>query len=129
MLRMIPVDGERVGLVATGQVEPCRVWAERDGRRVLTDDVERDEVTGHQLWTVHAMALSGDRPEVVSVRVPAPTIPTPDPLSPVYFDRLTVNVRVDRAGKVAGYWSAAGMADTPTNRAPARAGAGAEGSS
>ncbi len=67
MIRTLPVDAEMLGAVATGHIEAVMVWADKDGRRQLTDQQERDETTGDELWTVHAMVPGGDRPELIAV--------------------------------------------------------------
>lgn len=107
---LIPVDGERAALIATGHVEPVQVWVEKDGRR-QPGDQEKDEATGLDLWTVHALIVGDTRPVTIGVRVPSRECPAPAALAPVAFERLVVNARVDRNGKLATYWSAAGLAE------------------
>ena len=57
------------------------------------------------------MSSAGDRPEVLSVRVPARQQPVLTQFGPVAVDNLEVNVRVDKSGRLAGYWNAAGVRD------------------
>lgn len=109
----IPVDSDRLGAIAAGHVEPVFPWVEGpDGKRRPGTDQERDEATGLPLWTVHVMIAGGDRPELAQVRVPSKDCPAPTPLAPIGFERLVVNVRVNRAsGALGSYWSASGLAD------------------
>ena len=111
MLRTLPVNAELHGAVATGHVEAVMIWEDQGGRRVLTDRQERDETTGHPLWTVHAMVPTGDRPELLAIRIPAPQQPVVTAFGPVDLHGLEVNVRVGKDGRLAGYWSAVGVAD------------------
>jgi len=111
MLRTLPVNAELLGAVATGHVEAVAIWEDQAGRRVLTDRQERDETTGWPLWTVHAMVPTGDRPELLAIRVPAQQQPVVTAFGPIDLHGLEVNVRVDKAGKLAGYWSAVGVTD------------------
>ena len=114
MIRTFPVDTDRLALLATGHVEPVHEWVERDGRRQPADEQSRDETTGLLLWTVHALVMSGDRPELVAVRLPARDTPEVDAQAPVRFERLECRVSVNRStGALSGYWAAAGLAATP----------------
>jgi len=110
-LRTIPVAAEMLNLVAAGPCEAVAVWEEKDGRRVLTDRQEHDEETGEPLWTAYVMPTGTDRPEVLSIRVRARQMPVLTQFGPVAVDSLEVNARVDRNGKLAQYWSAAGIRD------------------
>jgi len=112
MIRTLPVNAEMLGVVATGHVEPVMIWEDQGGRRVLTDRQERDEQTGDDLWTVHAMVPGGDRPELIAVRIPARQQPVVTPFGPVDFHGLEVRINVNKTtGQLAGYWSAVGVAD------------------
>lgn len=111
MLRTLPIAADRLDAIATGQVEPVMIWADVDGRRQLTDRQEIDETTGELLWTIHALVRTGDRPELLAVRVPAPQCPVVTALGPIDLHGLEVNVRVGKDGKLAAYWSAVGVAD------------------
>lgn len=112
MLRNLPVDTDRLALIATGHVEPVREWIERDGRRQPSEDQSRDEETNLPLWQVHVMIPSGDRPELAAVRVPSREVPQVQQYGPVAFEHLVCRVSVNRqSGQLTGYWSAAGVAD------------------
>lgn len=111
MIRTVPVAAEMLGLVAAGQPEPVQVWEDVAGRRTLTDRQEHDDISGEPVWTCYLMCQAGDRPEILQVRVPAPQQPVLTLFGPVAVDSLEVNVRVDKAGKLAGYWSARGVRD------------------
>ena len=117
-LRTIPVAAELLNLVAAGPCEPLMIWAEQDGRRVLTDRQDADPETGELLWTAYVMPTGGDRPEVLSIRVRGPQLPVVAQFGAVAVDSLEVNVRVGKDGRMAQYWSAAGIRDA----APARNG-------
>lgn len=110
-LRTIPVAAEMLGLVAAGPCEPLMRWDEKDGRRVLTDHQEKDDDTGELLWTAYVMPTGTDRPEVLSVRVRATHQPVLTQFGPVAVDNLEVNARVGKDGRMAQYWSAAGIRD------------------
>ena len=113
MIRTLPVDTDRLALMSTGHVEPVHEWVERDGRRQPADEQSRDD-TGLPLWTVHALVMSGDRPELVAVRLPARDTPAVEAHAPVRFERLECRVTVNRStGALSGYWAAAGLAATP----------------
>lgn len=110
-LRTIPVAPELLGLVAAGQPDPLLKWTEKDGRRTQTDEPERDEQTGDPLWTCYLMPTTAERPEVIQVRVPAKQQPVLGQFSAVAVDNLTVNVRVDKGGKLIQYWAASDVRD------------------
>lgn len=109
-LRTLPIAAELLGLVAAGQPEALMVWAEENGRRVLTDRQETDD-SGEPLWTAFLMSTLADRPEVLQVRVPARHQPVLSLFGPVAVDSLEVNVRVGKDGKLGQYWSAAAVRD------------------
>lgn len=107
----LPIDTDRLAAVFSGQVEPVMPWIEKDGRRQPGTDQERDENTGHPLWTVHAMIASGDRPTLMAVRVPSPSCPDVQQFGPARFEHLSCTTRVNKStGQLATYWSAAGIA-------------------
>ncbi|MCD2191724.1 hypothetical protein [Actinomycetospora soli] len=106
----LPIDTDRLAAVFSGQVEPVMPWIEKDGRRQPGTEQERDEATGHPLWTVHCMIASGDRPTLMAVRVPSPEVPDVQQFGPARFERLECSTRVNRTnGQLATYWSAAGL--------------------
>jgi hypothetical protein len=108
---IIPVDSDRLGAIAAGSVEPVFPWVEGpDGKRRPGTEQERNDA-GVPLWVVHVLLVSGDRPTVIQVRVPAYECLAPVALAPVAFERLEVNARVGRDGKLGTYWSAAGLVD------------------
>ena len=105
---LLPIDVERLGVIASGHVEPVFPWIEKDGRRQPGDHQETDD-QGLPLWTVHALVMSDSRPTAIAVRVPARECPQPTALAPAAFERLECNARADRNGKLATYWAAAGI--------------------
>ena len=116
MIRTVPVAAEMLDLVAAAPPEALMIWAEEGGRRVLTDRQEVDDA-GRRLWTCYAMPrLEGQRPEIIQVRVPADVQPVLTVFGAVAFDSLEVRVNVDKAGKLAGYWSARGVRDASAAR-------------
>lgn len=111
MLRTLPVAAEMLGFVSAGQPEPLMIWEEKDGRRQLTDKQEQDDQTGEPIWTCYLLPTTADRPEVLSVRTRGRQQPVLTQFGPVAVDSLEVNVRVDKSGRLAQYWSAAGVRD------------------
>lgn len=110
MIRNLPIDAEALGLVAAGPCDPVAVWLEQDGRRQMSDRQAVDD-DGVLLWNCYAMSAAGGRPEVVQVQVPAPQQPVLTTFGPLAFEGLICRVAVDRAGKLAGYWSARSVRD------------------
>lgn len=110
MLRTLPVDPAPLGFVSAGQPDALFQWEEQGGRRVLTERPETDD-NGTPLWTVYALPTTAERPEVVQVRVPARQQPVVTMFGPIEFVGLEVNVRVDKAGKLAQYWGASEVRD------------------
>lgn len=111
MIRTLPIAAELLNLVAAGQPDAVMVWEDQGGRRTLTDRQEHDDSTGEPVWTCYLMPTGTERPEVLTVRVSARQQPVLTLFGPVAVDGLVVNVRVDKAGKVAQYWSAADIRD------------------
>lgn len=109
----LPVDTDRLAAVFSGQVEPVMPWITGpDGKRSPGTEQERDDATGHPLWTVHCMVASGDRPTLMAVRVPSPGVPEVAQFGPAKFERLECVARVNRtSGQLALYWSASGIGD------------------
>lgn len=104
-----PIDQDRAVLVSAGSVEPVAEWVDTpDGRRPSGDQVRNDQ--NIPLWTVYCLVMGGDRPELVGVRVPSPTIPEPAPMEVVHFERPTVLVKLTRNGTLGQYWAAEGVA-------------------
>lgn len=152
MIREIPVDSDRIELVASGHVVPVPVWAEMpDGSRKLMEDQQAvDEESGELLWNVDVFGESGragtERAEVVSVQVRSPYQPTVARFAPISFRELAVRFSKGRDGNLKNYWAAAGVNDptgqttgtkpapsgAPTSgpeKAPATAGASTSGTS
>lgn len=111
MLRTLPVAAEMLGLVSAGQPEPAMVWEDVNGRRTQTDRQETDPDTGELIWTVYGMPTLAERPEVLAIRTRARQQPVLTQFGPITVDSLEVNVRIDKAGKLVQYWSAAGVRD------------------
>ena len=106
---LLPIDADRLGVIASGHVEPVMPWIEKDGRRQPGEHQETDDA-GVPLWTVHALVMSDSRPTAIAVRVPARECPQPQALAPAAFERLEVNARVNKTtGQLGTYWSAAGI--------------------
>lgn len=127
MLRTLPVDPAPLNLVSAGTPEALMIWGEENGRRVITDRQETDSHTaqcdpgctrhtGRKLWTCYLMSSSAERPELISVRVPADHQPVLSQFGPVTLVGLEVNVRVGRDGKLAQYWAASEVRDAAGNR-------------
>jgi hypothetical protein len=139
MIREVPVDMERIELVASGHVVPVPVWAEMpDGsRRLMEGEQAKDEQTGELLWNVDVFGESGqegqERAEVVSVQVRSPHQPVVKRFSPIKFRDLAVRFSKGRDGNLKNYWAASGVIDpngsvtgtkppAPANGTPAPAG-------
>ncbi|MCD2191684.1 hypothetical protein [Actinomycetospora soli] len=106
---LLPIDADRLGVIASGHVEPVMPWVEKDGRRQPGTEQETDDA-GVPLWTVHALVMSDARPTAIAVRVPSRECPQPPALAPAAFERLEVNARVNKStGQLGTYWSAAGI--------------------
>lgn len=109
---LLPIDADRLGVIATGHVEPVMPWIEKDGRRQPGTEQETDDA-GMPLWTVHALVMSDSRPSAIAVRVPSRECPQPPALAPAAFERLEVNARVNKTtGQLGTYWAAAGIGQT-----------------
>lgn len=115
MIRTLPVAAELLGLVAAGQPEPVMVWEDVAGRRTQTDRQEHDD-DGLPVWTGYLMPTTAERPEVIQVRFSARHQPVLTLFAAVAVDNLEVNVRVDKSGRVAQYWSAADVRDAGQRR-------------
>lgn len=138
MIREIPVDSDRIELVASGHVVPVPVWRELpDGTRQLAEGEQAvDEQTGELLWTVDVFGESGregeERAEVVSVQVRSATRPVVGKFKPIRFKDLEVRFSKGRDGNLRNYWAASGIDDptgqttgtktAPTSSAPASSG-------
>lgn len=114
-LRTLPIDAAPLNFVSAGQPEPVMVWEDVAGRRTLTDRQEHDD-HGRPVWTCYVMATTAERPEVISLRVPADQQPVLSQFGPVTLVGLEVNVRVDKAGKLAQYWAASEVRDGAQGR-------------
>lgn len=111
------VDSNRQAMTATGIVEPVMEWEEtpEGKRRPSKDRQARNEDTGMPLWGVEVLyvqsAFGRRSTNAATVTVEAATEPKPTPLSPITFEALHVEVRVNKAGGLVEYWSAESIAD------------------
>lgn len=111
-MRYLPIDADRLRLLASGKLMARPVYAElSDGsRKRVPGDQERDE-NGVPLWTVDCYADDGvddedGRAEVVGVIVGSHDRPTLRKFEPVMFEGLEVNVYVPKTGRLTMQWRA-----------------------
>ncbi|WP_157571096.1 hypothetical protein [Nocardioides insulae] len=111
------VDSIRQPFTGTGIVEPVMEWVETpEGRRRPGDVQARSEDTGMPLWAVEVLYVQssfGRRSTVTAkVTVGHEEEPRVAPLTPIGFTGLRVEVRTNKAGGFAEYWSAEGLMET-----------------
>jgi hypothetical protein len=112
------VDSTRQPMTATGIVEPVFEWMETpDGRRRPSDTQARNEGTGMPLWAVEVLYLqtSFGRHSTVTakVMVDSKDEPKPAPLTPIGFEGLQAEVRINKAGGFTEAWTAAALIEPP----------------
>lgn len=105
------IDGIRQAMSATGITEKVMEWVETpEGKRRPGDVQARDENTGMPLWGVEVLFVQtsfGRRSTVTAkVTVGHEDEPKVAPLSPVGFNGLRVEVRINKAGGLQEFWSA-----------------------
>lgn len=105
------VDSERQKMTATGIVTPVMEWIETaDGRRRPGDLQLRHEDTGMRLWqvevTYRAEVFGREHTVTAGVTVGAEQEPSPEVYSPIVFDVLKVEARVNKAGGWVERWEA-----------------------
>lgn len=111
MIRNLPVDTSRLGLLATGHCNPVQEWVElSDGSRRPSGNQQRekreDGTLGAPLWTVDALVPGEERADLISVQVAAQDQPRVGQFQPLHLEGLTARVSVGRDGKLRMYWSA-----------------------
>jgi hypothetical protein len=119
------VDSTRQPMTATGIVEPVFEWVEKpDGGRRPSDTQARNEATGMPLWAVEVLYIQtsfGRKSTVTAkVTVDAQEEPKPAPLTPVAFNGLQVEVRVNKAGGLVENWSADTLMEPKSSAAAPR---------
>ena len=112
------VDSTRQPMTATGIVEPVHEWEETpDGRRRPSEKQARNENTGMPLWAVEVLytqtTFGRKSTATAKVTVDAPEEPKPAPLTPIGFNGLLVDVRVNKAGGFVEYWAADTLLEPP----------------
>lgn len=118
MIRTLPVDPARLGLVATGHVTAVQVWAElADGSRRPVPGQQQKNDDQVPLWTVAGMVASAERPEVIEIQVASFDEPKVQQFAPLAVEGLEVRVTKKRDGTIAQYWAATGVG---AHSAPAR---------
>jgi hypothetical protein len=121
MIRTLPVDTTRLQLLAAGPVTASAEWVElADGSRRPSGNQAKDQETGRRIWVVDCLVTGGERAEVIGVQVMGDE-PQVEPLTPVEFVDLEVRVSKSRAGAIAQYWSAAGVAALAKRPSPSPA--------
>jgi hypothetical protein len=119
------VDSTRQPMTATGIVEPVFEWVEKpDGGRRPSETQARNEATGMPLWAVEVLYIQtsfGRKSTVTAkVTVDAQEEPKPAPLTPVGFNGLQVEVRVNKAGGLVENWSADTLMEPKSSAAAPR---------
>ena len=112
------VDNVRQPMTATGIVEQVMEWEETpEGKRRPSEKQARNENTGMPLWAVEVLYIQttfGRRSTVTAkVTVDAADEPKPSPLTPIGFNGLRVDVRVNKAGGFVEVWSADSLLEAP----------------
>lgn len=113
------VDSTGMAFTGTGIVDKVMEWEETaDGKRRPSKERQaRNEDTGMLLWTVEVLYIQtsfGQRSTVTAkVQVEAPEEPKVRPLGPVGFTGLRVEVRINKSGGFAEYWTAEGLLTAP----------------
>ena len=112
------VDSTRQAMTATGIVEATHEWEELpDGRRRPSEMQARDENTGMPLWAVEVLYIQttfGKKSTVAAkVSVAAKDEPKPAPLTPIGFNGLRVEVRINKAGGFMEMWAADEVLEAP----------------
>lgn len=118
------VDSTRQPMTATGIVEEVKEWEKTpEGKRRPSEKQARNEATGMPLWAVEVLYIqtSFGRKSTVTARVTvdAQEEPKLSPLTPIGFNGLRVDVRVNKAGGLLEVWSADSLLEArknPTNR-------------
>ena len=105
------VDSIRQPMTGTGIVEAVMEWEETpDGRRRPSETQARNEATGMPIWAVEVLYIQttfGRKSTVTAkVTVEAQEEPKVAPLTPIAFNGLSVDVRVNKAGGLVEVWSA-----------------------
>lgn len=116
---MIPVDADRLTPFATGNVNPVPVWTENaDGSRSRSDAQATNE-SGVPLWNVEILRqtvqFGEGRMSAVSVQVPAPQMPNPEPMTPAKFRGLEADFYVSR-NQLRERWTAEGIEPAAAQR-------------
>jgi hypothetical protein len=105
----LPVDGSRLGTIATGNVSGVYRYQDESERKAGTARVQDLSEDGQPLWSVEATLVSEQygtkTTQVIQVRIPAKVEPVVS-LGPVQFNMLTASVRLTK-GQV--YWEAEGI--------------------
>lgn len=124
MIKNIPVDTNRLELIASGHVVPVTSWIPdpaNPGRNKMATEADgvtplqaTDEQTGELLWNVDVFGESGqegnERAEVVSVQVRAPHQPVLEKFRPVQFRDLEMRFSKNfTTNELKYYWSASGV--------------------
>ena len=123
------VDSTRQPMTATGIIEAVHEWEETpEGRRRPSEKQARNDDTGMPLWAVEVLYIQtafGRKSTVTAkVTVEATEEPKPAPLTPIGFNGLRVDVRVNKVGGFVEIWSAEGLmeASKPAGRSSGSSG-------
>jgi hypothetical protein len=122
MIRNLPVDAERLGLLAAGDATAAPEWAElADGSRRPTGNQAKDSESGQYIWLVDCLVTGGERAELINVQVVGDE-PKIEPLQAVIFEGLVAAVsKSKKTGLIGMYWSATGVKGGSKRPSPAPA--------
>lgn len=105
----LPIDGSRLGTIATGNVSGIYRYQDESERKAGTARVQDLSEDGRPLWSVEATLVSEQygvkTTQVIKVRIPAKVEPVVS-LGPVQFSALIASVRMTK-GQM--YWEADGI--------------------
>lgn len=129
------VESTRQAMTATGIVAPVFEWIDKpEGGRRQSDQQARNDATGMPLWEVEVLHIQSSfgrlSTATAKVVVDAQEQPVLAPLTPIGFTGLRVEVRINKAGGWAEYWSAETILEaTMTGPAPSDSGTSGQGTS
>lgn len=98
----LPIDGNKITLVATGKVRPVAVYAEMaDGSKKRVPGEQEKSDFGVPLWAVDVQLDDDEatRTEAIAVKVPSVDEPQPPKWRPVTFEGLTCKPYVPNGGR------------------------------
>lgn len=122
----LPMDANKITLIATGKVRPVAVYAERaDGSKARVPGAQEKSDFDVPMWQVDVLLDDEDanRAEAITVKVPSVSEPVVPKFQPVTFQGLYVKPYVDfrNGNRLAMSAWAEGIDNGPTSGAAAPA--------